>query len=121
MGNRRSRQRTPYNTPAFLFKQQRHARKSLAFGREYTPGYVETVEQFLARGGTITRAPSSHSRHLTEEQTLLAVLAGGTDEDADRGFAWSDLVTDLRARVRRVYQNADRALISDELVTDEYS
>jgi len=105
-------------------KQKRHVTEvteSLVNSREYAPGYVETVEQFLARGGTITRVPVGHSRHLTEEQTLLVILNSGTDEDANRGFAWSDLVTDLRARVRRVYQNADRALISDELVADEYS
>jgi len=119
--------RTPFRgRPLYLRtrktrKQKRSVTESLVNGREYAPGYVETVEQFLARGGTITRVPAGHSRHLTEEQTLLAILNSGTDEDAHRGFAWSDLVTDLRARVRRVYQNADRAVISDELVADEYS
>lgn len=114
---RRVRGRPLSLSPRKTRPHTRPATESLVTGREY----VEPVDQFLARGGTITRVPTGHSRHLTEEQTLLAILNRGTDEDAQRGFAWSDLATDLRARVRRVYQTADRALMSDEVVADEYS
>lgn len=68
---------------------------------DYVDGHVETVAEYLNRGGRITRATvCGFSRHRTETQTLLSVLCGGTEEDADRGFAWADLTADVRELVR---------------------
>lgn len=81
---------------------------------DYPAGHVETLHEYLCRGGAVTRVTSAWSRHLTEEETLLAILHGGTDADTDRGFAWSDLVTDVRDRVRQVWTDEQQTAQSDD-------
>lgn len=67
---------------------------------DYPEGHVETVAEYLVRGGAITRASvCGFSRHLTDTDALLTILTGGSTEDADRGFAWSDFPSDLRERL----------------------
>lgn len=90
------------------------SRRRHAAAHDYPRGHVETVSQYLARGGTITPVRAAWSRHLTEEDQLLTILHGGDEADFDRGFAWSDLITEVRERVRQVYRDEDRTTCRDE-------
>lgn len=63
---------------------------------DYAAGHIETPQEYMLRGGTVTRVRSNWSRHLTDDSTLLAILCGGTDEDAARGYAAADLPIELR-------------------------
>lgn len=84
---------------------------------DYAKGHVETVAEYLNRGGHITRIPGcGFSRHRTEAQTLLSVLCGGTEEDAARGFAWADLTADVRELVREREQGL---FAFDDVVAEE--
>ena len=68
----------------------------VAFQHDYQRGHVETVGQFLNRGGQITSVAPAWSRHLTDEDTLLTILCGGSGDDAERGYADADLPVSLR-------------------------
>lgn len=84
---------------------------------DYGEGHVETVAEYLHRGGRITRPTvCGFSRHRTEEQTLLSVLCGGTEEDADRGFAWADLTPEVRELVR---ERAQGLFAFDDVIAEE--
>ena len=68
-----------------------------AFG--YADSHVETVKEYIARGGRVTRARAGWSQHLFQEQTFLSILNGGTVDDVERGFAWADFPAALRETI----------------------
>lgn len=71
--------------------------RSMGRRYEYEAGHVETVSEYMNRGGQVRRMSGvGFSRHLTEEATLLSVLCGGSVEDGERGFAWADFTPELR-------------------------
>ncbi len=78
----------------------------------------ETVQHYLRRGGVVTPCPPRWSRHLTEDQVLLSRILGGTAEDTDRGFAWSDLPSVVRETIAAATENhsddSDRVHESEE-------
>ena len=43
-----------------------------------------------------TSVAPAWSRHLTDEDTLLTILCGGSGDDAERGYADADLPVSLR-------------------------
>lgn len=63
---------------------------------DYAKGHVETVQEYIDRGGVVTYIRPYWSRHLTDDATMVAILCGGTDEDGARGYATADLPIDLR-------------------------
>ena len=79
---------------------RRSARQRLPHMDErYAPGHVETVEEFLVRGGQIQRVAAGVSADRLEWPTLTATLLGERDEDIDRGFAWADVNRNVREAV----------------------
>ena len=70
----------------------------------YAPGHVETLDEFVTRGGQIQRVKAGVSADRVEWPALTATVLGERDEDIDRGFAWSD----LNREVRDAIDGADR-------------
>ena len=69
---------------------------------------VESVAEYLARGGRITRVTNGISRHMTDERTIVARMLGATQEhvlDDDERYAFG-------ASVRDAIGDRDRAATS---------
>ena len=62
----------------------------------YAPGHVESVAEFVQRGGIVTRVAASVSQDRLDWPSLIASALGESAEDIERGFAWSDLDAPVR-------------------------
>jgi hypothetical protein len=62
----------------------------------YAPGHVETLDEYLNRGGVITRVGASVSADRLDWPTLMATVLGESADDIARGFAWSDVDREVR-------------------------
>ena len=62
----------------------------------YTAGHIESVAEYLTRGGSITRVSPCVSQDRLDWPSLIASALGESAEDIERGFAWSDLDAPVR-------------------------
>ncbi len=69
---------------------------------------VETVAEYLRRGGQITRVTNGISRHMTDENTIIARMLGASQEDV----LDDDQRSAFGASVRDAIGDRDRASAS---------
>jgi len=62
----------------------------------YEKGHVESVAEFINRGGIVTRVPASVSQDRLDWPSLIASALGESADDIARGFAWDDLNRTVR-------------------------
>ena len=75
-------------------------RKSLDWANEkYDRGHVESIDEFLARGGAIQRVMAGVSADRLEWPSMVATVLGESAEDVDRGFAWADIDRSARDHI----------------------
>lgn len=57
----------------------------------YDAGHVETIYEYLNRGGSIVTVAPGISADRLEWPSLVSTILGESPCDIDRGFAWADL------------------------------
>jgi hypothetical protein len=66
----------------------------------YGRGHVETVQEYLNRGGQITTAPMGVSSHRVAPAHLIEVMLGANESDVERGVGLYDVDAVTRAAIR---------------------